>query len=71
MMSLMPTAMPRSGPAFCARAISVVADEGADGLFVRVDCFERLRDRGVGGKIAGIDAALEVGERDHERLPVR
>jgi hypothetical protein len=33
-------------------------------------CFERLRDRGVCGKIAGIDAALEVGKRDHEGIPV-
>ena len=30
------------------------------------DRFERLRDRGIGGKIAGIDAALKFGERDHE-----
>ena len=43
-----------------------MADEGADGLFMRTDRFQRLRDRGVGGKIAGIDAALEFGERDHE-----
>ena len=43
-----------------------MADEGADGLFMRTDCFTRLRDGGVSGKIAGIDAALEVGERDHE-----
>ena len=25
---------------------------------------------GVGGKVAGIDAALEFGERDHEGIPV-
>ena len=48
----------------------VMADEGADGLFLRIDRFQRLRDRGVGGKIAGIDAALEFGERDHEGVPV-
>ena len=47
-----------------------MADEGADGLFMRTGCFERLRDRGVCGKIAGIDAALEVGKRDHEGIPV-
>ena len=62
--------MPRSGPALCARALAIVADEGADGLFMRTGCFERLRDRGVCGKIAGIDAALEVGKRDHEGIPV-
>ena len=43
-----------------------MADEGADGLFMRTDRFTRLRDGGVSGEIAGIDAALEVGERDHE-----
>ena len=32
---------------------------------LRADRFQRLRDRGVGGKVAGIDAALEFGERDH------
>ena len=66
MMSLMPTAMPAQRPGALRADVRVVADEGADGLFMRTDCFTRLRDRGVGGKIAGIDAALEVGERDHE-----
>ena len=47
-----------------------MADEGADGLFLRRDRLQRLRDRGIGGKFAGIDAALEIGERDHEALPV-
>ena len=37
---------------------------------MRTGCFERLRDRGVCGKIAGIDAALKFGERDHEGIPV-
>jgi hypothetical protein len=39
-----------------------MADKGADGLFVRSDRCTRLRDGGVGGEIAGIDAALEVGK---------
>ena len=70
MMSLMPTAMPRSGPG--ARGVRMIgtADKGADGLVLRPDCFQRLRDRSVCGKVAGIDAALEVGERDHEGIPV-
>jgi hypothetical protein len=51
-------------------SIFVPADESADRLFMRTDGFERLRDRGVCGKIAGIDAALEVGKRDHEGIPV-
>jgi hypothetical protein len=51
-------------------SIFVPADESADRLFMRTDGFERLRDRGVCGKIAGIDSALEVGKRDHEGIPV-
>ena len=41
------------------------ADEGADGLFMRVDRLERLGDRRIGGKIAGVDTALEFGKRQH------
>ena len=37
---------------------------------MRTGCFQRLRDRGVCGKVAGIDAALKFGERDHEGIPV-
>ena len=65
MMSLMPTAMPRSGPAFCARGVFGMADKRADGFFVRADRFERKRDGGIRGEIAGIDAALKFGEREH------
>ena len=42
--------------------IRVMADKGADGFFVRSDGFARLRDGGIGGEIAGIDAALEIGK---------
>ena len=48
MMSLMPTAMPRSGPAFARADVPVAADEGADGLFMRADRFRAT------GAIAGI-----------------
>ena len=45
--------MPRNGPALGARAFSVVANEGSrSDLLLRVDGFERLRDGGVGGKLA-------------------
>ena len=70
MMSLMPTAMPRSGPALARVHMIGTADESADGLVLCGDRFQRLRDRSVCGKVAGIDAALEVGERDHEGIPV-
>jgi hypothetical protein len=43
----------------------VPADEGADGFFVRTDRVERQRDGGIGGEIAGIDAALKFGEGEH------
>ena len=64
-MSLMPTAMPRSGPAACRADVLGAADKGADGLSCAAIASQRLRDRGVGGKIAGSDTALKVGERDH------
>ena len=51
-MSLIPTAMPRSGPALCARGRSDLADKRADGFFLRADRFaatarsrHRRRDR--------------------------
>jgi hypothetical protein len=39
-----------------------MADEGADGLVLRADRFQRLCDGSLRREIAGIDAALEFGE---------
>ena len=57
-------------PGALRASIFVPTNEGADGLFMCTGCFERLCDRSVCGKVAGIDAALKFGERDHEGLPV-
>lgn len=42
--------------------VRVMADEGADGLFVRSDRVTGLGDGCISRKIAGIDAALEIGK---------
>src|SRR5262249_2961242 len=42
----------------------------ANGLLLRVDRRQRLRERGVRRELALVDAALEVGERDHGRFPL-
>ena len=68
MMSLIPTAMPRSRPGAGGADVVGPADEGADGLVVRLDGVKRLRDRRVSRKLAGSDPALEVGERDHRHF---
>ena len=65
MMSLMPTVMPRSGPAVARADVRVMADERADGFLLRADRLQRLRDRGIRGQIALRYQALKVGERDH------
>jgi hypothetical protein len=44
-----------------------MADERADGFVLHADRFQRLRNRRIGGKVAGIDAALDFGERHHEQ----
>ena len=48
MMSLMPTAMPRSGPELAGADVLGPADEGADGLVSRLDRLAGLRDRRIG-----------------------
>jgi len=40
-------------------------DERADGLVAGVDRLDRPGERRISRKLAGSDAALEVGERDH------
>jgi len=53
----------------CARRADglVATDKGTDGLVMRADRLQRLRDRGISRKIAGIDTALKFGERHHWR----
>src|SRR6266849_1632333 len=50
-------------PCTCRGDGLVATDKGADGFVMRADRFQRLRDRGIRRKIAGIDTALEFGER--------
>ena len=45
----------------------VMTDKGADGLVLRADRLERLRDGRLGRQFAGIDPALKFGERYHGR----
>jgi hypothetical protein len=47
-----------------ARRLSrnAMADEGADRLVLCGNGLQRLRNRGVGGKLAPGDAALQIGE---------
>src|SRR6202790_2834436 len=47
-----------------ARAVGT-ADKSANGFLMRADRLKRLADRRIRRKIAGIDTALEFGERDH------
>jgi hypothetical protein len=42
-----------------------MAHKRADGFFVGADRFERKRDGGIRGEIAGIDAALKFDEGKH------
>src|ERR1700716_2134708 len=53
------------GPGACRADGFGTADEGADGFVMSADRFKRLGDRSSGRKLAGIDAALKFGERDH------
>src|SRR5207248_8543452 len=43
-------------------------NERADGLVESVDGLQRLRDRRIARKIAGMDTTLEFGERDHRQI---
>ena len=65
MMSLMPTAMPRSGPALTARALLSWQTKAPMVFSCAAIASSDWRDRSIRRKLAGIDPALEIGERDH------
>ena len=64
-MSLMPTAMPRSGPEPAARGFSARQTKAPMVFSWASIAAHGFGDGGLGRKLAGTDAALEIGERDH------
>ena len=69
MMSLIPTAMPRSGPWLAARGLAARQTKAPTAFSFASIASHRLSDRRLGRKLASIDPTLQFGKRYHWLFP--